>query len=76
MHVLHCRLFFIPTRWGKIRTHDLADDGPGQISREHLAAHGVQSEVSSLAEAEFDRIELEEGIDPVTVQVILDHWER
>jgi hypothetical protein len=50
--------------------------GRGEELRLHLAAHGVASEVSSLAQAPFDRLELEGDIDPLAVQAILDEWER
>jgi hypothetical protein len=53
-----------------------APAGRGEELRLHLAAHGVASRVSPLAEAKFDRLELEAGADPVAVQAILDHWER
>jgi hypothetical protein len=42
----------------------------------HLASHGIGSEVSEGAETSFDRLELQGDIDPVTVQAVLDEWER
>jgi hypothetical protein len=32
--------------------------------------------VSEVSEATFDRLELKGEIDPVTVQAVLDAWER
>ena len=49
--------------------------GRGEELRLHLASHGIPSEVSSLAEAPFDRLEVLGGA-PDVVQAILDHWER
>ena len=53
-----------------------APAGRGDELLMHLASHGVGAEVSQVAEATFDRLELKGGIDPVTVQAILDEWER
>jgi len=53
-----------------------APAGRGEELRLHLASHGIAARVSELAEADFDRLELDEEIDPVAVQVVLDHWER
>jgi hypothetical protein len=50
--------------------------GRGEELRLHLASHGWASRVSELAEADFDRLELEGDADPASVQAILDHWER
>jgi len=49
--------------------------GRGEELRLHLASHGIPSEVSSLAEAPYDRLEVLGGA-PDVVQAILDHWER
>jgi len=53
-----------------------APAGRGVELQHHLASHGIESAVSSLAEADFDRLELADDADPVTVQAILDNWER
>jgi hypothetical protein len=50
--------------------------GRGEELRLHLDSHGVASQVSPLAEAPFDRLELEGNIDAGVVQAILDQWER
>jgi len=50
--------------------------GRGEELRLHLASHGIRSELSTLAAADFDRLELGSDADAVAVQAILDHWER
>ncbi len=50
--------------------------GRGEELRHHLASHGVASAVSTLAEAPFDRLELEGAVDADAVQALLDNWER
>ena len=50
--------------------------GRGEEFRIHLASHGIGASVSRLAEAPFDRLELEEGVDPEQVRTILEHWQR
>ena len=51
------------------------EKGRGEELREHLASHGISSQVSRLAEAPFDRLALEGNVDPEIVQAILDQWE-
>ena len=46
----------------------------GEELRLHLTFHGIQSEVSRLAEADFDRLEVIGNADAEVVQTILDHW--
>jgi hypothetical protein len=53
-----------------------APAGRGEELRLHLASHGIRSELSTLAAADFDRLELDADANPVEVQAILDHWER
>jgi hypothetical protein len=53
-----------------------APAGRGNELLVHLASQGIGAEVSEVAEAAFDRLELKGEIDPVTLQAILDAWER
>lgn len=50
--------------------------GRGEELRVHLASHGISSALSRLPESRFDRVDLLGEFDPVTVQAILDHWEK
>jgi hypothetical protein len=50
--------------------------GWGEELRLHLEAHGIHAAVSSVAEAPFDRLELQPEADTEAVQAILDHWEK
>ena len=50
--------------------------GRGDELRLHLASHGYEARVSRIAEAPFDRLELENDADTEAVQAILDEWER
>jgi hypothetical protein len=50
--------------------------GRGEELRLHLASHGIRSKVTHLEAGSFDRVDLVGEADPVTVQAILDHWER
>ena len=52
------------------------ENGRGEELRQHLASHGIRSQVSRLAGAPFDRLALEGNEDPEVVQAILDQWER
>lgn len=49
--------------------------GRGEELRLHLASHGITSRVHRLAEG-LDRVDLVGDVDPVTIQAILDLWER
>lgn len=50
--------------------------GRSEELRLHLQSHGIRSLVSSAAQAPFDRLEIDGSEDPVTVQALLDKWER
>ena len=50
--------------------------GRGEELRLHLESHGIHAAVSSVAEAPFDRLELQGDVDTEAVQTILDHWEK
>jgi hypothetical protein len=52
------------------------ENGRGEELRQHLASHGITSQVSRVAGAPFDRLTLEGTVDPEVVQAILDQWER
>ena len=52
------------------------EKGRGEELRQHLASHGITSQVSRLAGAPFERLTLEGKVDPEVVQTILDQWER
>jgi hypothetical protein len=69
--VEHLKVFAVD---GRFFVH--APAGRGNELRVHLASHGIDSEVSELAEAAFDRLELKGSIDSVVVQALLDEWER
>jgi len=45
-----------------------APAGRGEELRLHLASHGIRSELSTLAAADFDRLELGSDADAVAVQ--------
>lgn len=80
--------FFLPRRDSDDNVNELkiylvdgryfvhAPAGRGEELLVHLASLGIGSEESAVAEASFDRLELKGDIDPVTVQAILDEWER
>jgi hypothetical protein len=59
---------------GKFVVH--VQRGRGEELRLHLQSHGIAAKVSPLAEAPFDRLELEADIDAEVVQSILDTWEK
>ena len=40
----------------------------------YLANHGIESRVSRLANAPFDRLELEEDVNVHALRTILDQW--
>jgi hypothetical protein len=50
--------------------------GRGDELRIHLESHGIPAAVSRVAEAPFDRLELQGDVDIGAVQAILDHWEK
>jgi hypothetical protein len=51
-------------------------EGRGEELRLHLESHGIRSQVSPAAEAGFERLEVDGAEDPVTLQAIVDQWER
>ena len=51
-------------------------NGRGEQLRVHLAEHGVRAQVSPVAAAPFERVEVEKDVDPETLQSIVDLWER
>ena len=51
------------------------ENGRGEELRQHLASHGIMSQVSRLAGATFDRLTLVGNVDTEVVQAILDEWE-
>ena len=60
----------------RLTRHDIAE-ALGPLDDVTIAEIiGTEATVSELAEASFDRLELEGDVDPKAVQVILDLWER
>src|SRR5262245_37299016 len=51
-------------------------DGRGEELRLHLASHGIASKVSTAATTPYERLEVEGNVDPVSLQAIIDQWER
>ena len=51
-------------------------DGRGEELRIHLESHGIHSQVSPAAETGHERLEVEGDVDPVTLQALVDQWER
>jgi hypothetical protein len=51
-------------------------NGRGEELRVHLESHGIHSQVSPAAETGYDRLVVEGGVDPESLQAILDQWER
>jgi hypothetical protein len=49
--------------------------GRGEALQLHLASHGVRSRLTPILTADVERLDLEGGTDPDTVQAILDSWE-
>jgi hypothetical protein len=52
------------------------ENGRGEELRQHLAAHGIESELRPDAEPTFERLEIMGDVDMETVHPILDQWER
>ena len=50
--------------------------GQGEGLRVHLHAHGIESAVSPLATAPYDRVEVEGDVSAETLQALVDHWAR
>jgi len=50
--------------------------GRGEELRIHLQTHGIKSSVSPAAQAPYERLEVEGGVDPEALQALVDHWER
>ena len=48
--------------------------GRGEDLRRHLASHGVTSVVSTAAEAEYERVEVESDADAESLQALVDQW--
>jgi len=51
-------------------------NGRGEELRLHLESHGIRSVVSPPAQRQFERLEVEGGVDAETLQAIVDSWER
>jgi len=49
--------------------------GRGEALQIHLASHGIHALVSRGAETRFDRLEIEEPVDPEALRALVDHWE-
>lgn len=50
--------------------------GRGEELRIHLASHSIESTVKPEAGTPYERLEVEHDADAVTLQAILDNWER
>jgi hypothetical protein len=48
--------------------------GRGEELFLYLANHGIESRVSRLANAPFDRLEVEEDVNVPALRTILDQW--
>lgn len=48
--------------------------GRGEELFLYLANHGIESRVRRLANAPFDRLEVEEDVNVYALQTILDQW--
>ncbi len=51
-------------------------NGRGEELRVHLESHGIRSRVSPAAETGYERLEVEGDVDPLTLQALVDQWER
>ena len=51
-------------------------NGRGEELRLHLEAHGIHSQVSPPAATPYERLEVEGDVDAVTLQALVDKWER
>jgi len=51
--------------------------GRGEELRHHLAAHAVRARLSTVsAGPEYEVLVVEGGADPISLQALVDHWER
>jgi hypothetical protein len=54
----------------------LVKNGRGEELRRHLASHGIETTVNTVADDVLEHVELAEDTDTATVQAILDQWEH